>query len=129
MISPGFTGKYITEYLNSHPQRSGSTPFTFAIAGRSQEKLNEIKRELKLGHEVGILIVNVGDYPSVEAAVTQTRVVINTVGPYWKYADHVVRCEPVSLTLQVDVYTPAEPAQTTESTTSTLPENLISSKP
>ena len=90
--------------------------------------MDEIKRELKLGLEVGVLIVNVSDYASVEAAVAQTRVVINTVGPYWKYADHVVRCERVSLTLRVDVYTPAEPAQAVESTTSTLPENPISSK-
>jgi len=35
----GFTGKYITEYLNFHPERSGPTPFTFAIAGRSEKKL------------------------------------------------------------------------------------------
>ena len=40
----GFTRKYIAEYLSSHPQRSGSTPLTFAIAGRSQEKLNKVKR-------------------------------------------------------------------------------------
>ena len=90
-IAPGFTGKYIAEYLNSHPQRSGSTPFTFAIAGRSQKKLEELKRELKLGDEVGVLVVNVGDYASVEAAVTKTKVMINVVGPFWKYADNVVR--------------------------------------
>ena len=88
----GFTGKYIAEYLRSHPQRSGPTPFTFAIAGRSQSKLEDVKRELKLGNEVGLLVVDVGDYTSVEAAVTQTKVVVNTVGPYWKYADNVVRC-------------------------------------
>jgi len=87
----GFTGKYIAEYLHSHPQRSGSTPFTFAIAGRSQKKLEEVKKELGLSHQVGILVVDVGDYASVEAVVTQTRVVINTVGPFWRYADHVVR--------------------------------------
>lgn len=90
-IATGFTGKYITEYLNSHPERTGPTPYTFVIAGRSRKKLEELKRELKLSDEVGILVVNVGDYASVEAAVTQTKVVVNVVGPYWKYADNVVR--------------------------------------
>ena len=88
----GFTGKYVAEYLHSHPQRSGPTPFTFAIAGRSQKKLEEVKRELKLGQQVGFLVVDVGDYASVEAAVTQARVVVNTVGPFWKHAENVVRC-------------------------------------
>ena len=91
MVAPGFTGKYIAEYLNSHPERSSPTPFTFAIAGRSQDKLEGLKRELKLGDEVGLIVVNVGDYASVEAAVIQTKVVVNTVGPYWKSADNVVR--------------------------------------
>jgi short subunit dehydrogenase-like uncharacterized protein len=50
-----------------------------------------LKSELKLGDEVGILAVDVGDYASVEAAVTQTKVVVNVVGPYWKYADNGVR--------------------------------------
>lgn len=88
----GFTGKHIAEYLNSHPQHSGPTPFTFAIAGRSQKKLEGLKEELKLGQQVGLLVVDVGDYASVEAAVTQARVVLNTVGPFWKYGEHVVRC-------------------------------------
>ena len=88
----GFTGKYVAEYLHSHPQRSGPNPFTFAIAGRSKKKLEDVKKELKLSHQVGLLVVDVGDYASVEAAVTQTRVVVNTVGPFWKHADNVVRC-------------------------------------
>jgi short subunit dehydrogenase-like uncharacterized protein len=127
-MSPGFTGKYITEYLNSHPERSGPTPFTFAIAGRSQKKLEEIKRVLKLGHEVGVFVTNVENYASVEAAVIQTKVVVNVVGPYWKYADHVVRCVHFSVTLQSSADIPVEPARDMESTTSTWPENLISSK-
>ena len=129
-IIPGFTGKYITEYLNSHPERSGPTPFTFSIAGRSQTKLDELKRRLGVGREVGVIVVEVGDYASVEAAVTQTKVVINTVGPYWKYGDHVVRYADFSVTFQVRpyMYIPTELAQAMESTTSIWLENLILSK-
>ena len=90
-ISPGFTVKYNAEYLNSHPERSGPTPFTFAIAGWSQDKLEGLERELKFGDEVGLIVVSVGDHASVEAAIIQTKVVVNTVGPYWRYADNVVR--------------------------------------
>ena len=125
----GFTGKYIAEYLNLHPQRSSPTPFTFAIAGRSQKKLEELKRELKLGHEVGLLVIDIGDYASVEAAVNQTKVVINAVGPFWKYADNVVRCVRFLAILQVGAYNPVGLAQKTESTTSTCLENLISTGP
>ena len=129
VIVSGFTGKYIAEYLNSHPERLGSIPFTFAIAGRSQKKLEEVKRELKLGHEVGVLVVNVGDYASVEAAVTKTKVVINTVGPYWKCGDHVVRCVRCSAISWAGTHIPVELAHLMEFTTSTWPENLITSKP
>jgi len=82
-ISPGFTRKYNAEYLNSHPERSGPTPFTFAIAGWSQDKLEGLKTKLKLGDEVGLIVVNVGDYASVEAAIIQTglwRTPLNRIG-------------------------------------------------
>jgi len=127
----GFTGKYITEYLNSHPEHSGPTPFTFAIAGRSEKKLEALKRELKLDDEVGIIVADTGDYGSVEAAVTQTRVVINTVGPYWKHGDHVIRSvQYFSMTFQlVGPNIPIAPARPMGSTTSIWLESLISSKP
>jgi hypothetical protein len=126
---PGFTGKYIAEYLGSHPERSGPTQFTFAIAGRSLERLEEIRGELGLGSEVGVFVVDVADYASVEVVVTQTKVVINTVGPFWRYADHVVRCVHFSMILRPGADPPTEPVRLMESTTSTWLENLISSRP
>ena len=68
-----------------------SHPFTFAIAGWSQDKLEGLKTKLKLGDEVALIVVNVGDYASVEAAIIQTKVVANTVGPYWRYPSNVVQ--------------------------------------
>ena len=124
----GFTGKYIAEYLNSHPERSGPTPFTFAIAGRSQKKLEELKGELKLDHEVGIFTIDVGDYASVEAVVTRTKVVINTIGPFWTYGDHIVRYAHFSTIPRTGTHIPVELARAMGSTTSTWLENLISSK-
>lgn len=54
-ISPGFTGKYITEHLNTHPECSGPTPFTFAISRQSRENLG-LRGEFGLGDGVGILV-------------------------------------------------------------------------
>jgi len=75
--------------LNVHPERAR---FDLAIAGRSQKKLEQVKLELGLGDDIGSFVVDFHDYASVEAAVTQTKVVINAIGPSWNNSDLVVRC-------------------------------------
>lgn len=90
--------------------------------------MEELKEELKLDHEVGVFVIDIGDYASVEAAVTQTKVVINTIGPFWTYGDHVVRCVHFSTILRAGAYIPVEPVQVMGFTTSTWLESLISSK-
>ncbi len=39
-----------------------------------------------------IVQVDVNRYEDVEAAVKETKVVINVVGPYWIWGTNVVRC-------------------------------------
>jgi hypothetical protein len=51
---------------------------------------DEVEPELELGDEVDSFVVDVRAYPSVKAAVTQTKVAINTIEPYWKNVDPVV---------------------------------------
>ncbi|OSX61816.1 hypothetical protein POSPLADRAFT_1047071 [Postia placenta MAD-698-R-SB12] len=84
----GFTGRLVTRYLASHPARSS---FTFAIAARSKSKLDELKRNLQLDDAIRVLQVDVTQPTQVEDAVKSARVVINTVGPFWKWGDPVVR--------------------------------------
>ena len=93
--------------------------------------MEELKRELRLGDEVGLIVVNVGDYALVEAAVTQTRFVTNSVGPYQKYADNVVQWVLFSLILRVVMGTHilAELVPITVSIMWTWLERFISSKP
>ncbi|GLB37942.1 putative saccharopine dehydrogenase NADP binding domain [Lyophyllum shimeji] len=86
----GFTGRLTTRYLVAHPQFTEGL-FSFSIAARSQSKLHNLVQELGLPASVNTLQFDVDDYSSVEAAVKSARVVINTVGPYWRWGTPVVK--------------------------------------
>ena len=87
----GFTGGLIVRYLVNHPQRT-SPSFTLALGGRSRDKLNKVAISLGLNtNSDSIVVVDLSDYKSVESAVVRAKVVINAIGPYWKFGDYVVR--------------------------------------
>lgn len=85
----GFTGKLVVEYLLA---RYGvNQDLCWAIAGRSSSKLEALK--VKLGDVAGelpVLTANSHDPPSLDALVSQTRVIISTVGPYAVYGSELV---------------------------------------
>ena len=61
----GFTGFLVAKYL-LEKMRSGVEAFTFAIAGRSLEKLEEVRRRLGPGAEnVPIIIADSADQDSL----------------------------------------------------------------
>ncbi|TFK50768.1 hypothetical protein OE88DRAFT_1630334, partial [Heliocybe sulcata] len=84
----GYTGRLVSRYLSAHPQRA---QFTFAIGARSPQRLENIAKELDLQDDVELYQIDVTDFESVERAVFDAKVVINTVGPYWKWGTNVVR--------------------------------------
>ncbi|KAI0697401.1 Saccharopine dehydrogenase-domain-containing protein [Cerioporus squamosus] len=84
----GFTGRLITRYLYNHPQRAS---FTFAIGIRNKAKGEELKKSLGIDDSVKLVQLDVNRYEDVEAAVKDTKVVINVVGPYWLWGTNVVR--------------------------------------
>ena len=85
----GFTGNLITRYLSVHPQRS---QFSLALAARSPKKVKALVEKLNLSESsVKLVQVDVTNEGDVEWAVRSTRVVINTVGPYWFWGTPVVR--------------------------------------
>jgi short subunit dehydrogenase-like uncharacterized protein len=87
----GFTGQLIARYLVSHPQRA-SSPFNVTLGGRSRDKLNKVATSLGSSTDAGsVVVVDLSDYLTVERAVVRAKVVINAVGPYWKFGDYVVR--------------------------------------
>ena len=74
----GFTGRLVAEYLHI----SGADGARWAIAGRSLDKLGQVRDELHLPPAVALLKADAGDAASLKALVARTKVVITTVGPY-----------------------------------------------
>ena len=73
----GFTGQLVAEYLDTHPELRGRP---WAIAGRSQSKLDELSARLGEGPET--LCVDLEDTDAVTSMVLRTKVVLNCAGPY-----------------------------------------------
>lgn len=85
----GFTGRLVTRYLFAHPQFRSH--FSFAIAGRSRSKLDQLAQEFSLDSSIKSIVVDLSDFDSVQAAVQQAKIVINAVGPYWKWGTPIVK--------------------------------------
>lgn len=76
----GFVGQIICRYLCDHAERE---LFTWAIAGRSAEKLAQLKHSLGIpGETLATFVVDVFDQGAVTALCEQTKVILTTVGPY-----------------------------------------------
>ncbi|MCZ9351076.1 saccharopine dehydrogenase NADP-binding domain-containing protein [Streptomyces mutabilis] len=82
----GFVGELTARYLAAHAPEG----LRWAIAGRSEEKLNRLRERLPGAPDVGVLRADVSDPGSVRELVRQARVVATTVGPYVRYGDALV---------------------------------------
>jgi short subunit dehydrogenase-like uncharacterized protein len=80
----GFTGALVAEYILRH-YGVGKT-LRWAIAGRSQSKLEAVRSELARidprAADLEILVADSNDRASLDLLVRTTRVVATTVGPY-----------------------------------------------
>ena len=85
----GFTGQLVAEYLLR--QYGINKDIKWAMAGRSQEKLQEVQAQLgEQAAKVPLLIADSKDRLSLDALVSQTRVLLTTVGPYALYGSELV---------------------------------------
>lgn len=82
------TAHYLVEFLSNNKDKDGNN-VSWAIAGRDQEKLNELQSELT--SEVDIIIANSKDAASLDEMTKQTQVIISTVGPYLKYGEPLIK--------------------------------------
>lgn len=98
----GFVGQLVVDYLARHPE---GDRFSWAIAGRNPEKLARIKRSaVARGSEPGVIVTQAADKASVEAMVSDARVVLNAAGPYSEYhGDNIVAACAVSGTHYADL--------------------------
>ena len=85
----GFTGALVAEYLLAQYGLGGD--LRWAIAGRSQEKLDSVKAELGAdAADLATLVADSFDEESLAAMTASTKVVITTVGPYAQYGSPLV---------------------------------------
>ena len=85
----GFTGALVAEYLLAQYGIGGN--LRWAIAGRSEEKLEKLRHAL--GSEATALptiVADSFDEQKLSDMAAKTRVVITTVGPYAKYGSQLV---------------------------------------
>ncbi|MFJ8198131.1 saccharopine dehydrogenase family protein [Streptomyces sp. NPDC096152] len=82
----GFVGTLTAEYLAAHAPAS----LRWAIAGRSERRLQELRERLPGGASVGVLRADVADPASLRELARQARVVATTVGPYVTYGEELV---------------------------------------
>ncbi len=89
MGATGFTGALVAEYLLG--QYGVDQELTWAIAGRSEEKLAELKLALgAAAKSLPTVVANSTDRDSMDALCQTTRVVCSTVGPYAKFGSELV---------------------------------------
>lgn len=85
-----FVGQLLTRYLFERHGVDGD--LRWAIAGRSEAKLKEIRATLGAkGSTLPILLANADDEGSLLALCKQTRTVVSTVGPYSLYGSTLVK--------------------------------------
>lgn len=85
----GFVGKLICEYMVATYGASG--PVKWAMGGRNQAKLEEVRSGLGAGADaIPIVTGDAHDAAALDGIVTQTKVMLTTVGPYAKYGSEMV---------------------------------------
>ncbi|MEE4192794.1 MAG: saccharopine dehydrogenase NADP-binding domain-containing protein [Halieaceae bacterium] len=85
----GYTGRLVCEYLNEQYGVGGD--INWAMAGRSQAKLEQVRDEMDIPADVPLVVADAADKASVDAMVARASVVITTVGPYQLYGSDLVR--------------------------------------
>lgn len=85
-----FVGRILSRYL---VQRFGAGgKLKWVAAGRSQARLEELRRELGPGAaQLPLVVADAADETSLRALVTQARVVVSTVGPYALHGEPLVK--------------------------------------
>ncbi|NJM50416.1 MAG: saccharopine dehydrogenase [Sphingomonadales bacterium] len=81
----GFTGRLVAEYLC---QRQDAPKW--AMAGRSQEKLEAVRDEIGAPADTPLVVADASDAASLDAMTRRTRVIITTVGPYQLYGNELL---------------------------------------
>ncbi|HVF94224.1 MAG TPA: saccharopine dehydrogenase NADP-binding domain-containing protein [Sphingomonas sp.] len=80
----GFTGRLVAEYL------AASGAAGWAMAGRSQAKLEEVRDLVGAPADTALVVADSGDVAALRRMCERTKVVLTTVGPYQIYGSDLV---------------------------------------
>lgn len=85
-----FVGQIMTRYLIDHLAEDNS--ISWAIAGRSKEKLNALKSNIgNKAENLTIIIADSDDVSAITHMCESAKVIVSTVGPYALYGEQVVK--------------------------------------
>ncbi|MEM6775135.1 MAG: saccharopine dehydrogenase NADP-binding domain-containing protein [Pseudomonadota bacterium] len=87
----GFTGRLVAEHLAA--RIDAGSPLRWAIAGRSDTKLQELRETLSesgAGNAIDVLTAESDDPASLHELARSTRVLCSTVGPYAMHGSDLV---------------------------------------
>jgi len=85
--STGYTGRLVAEYF----ARAYPEGLNWAMAGRSQAKLEAVRAEIGAPADTPLIIADASDPGSLKAMAESASVVITTVGPYQLYGAPLVK--------------------------------------
>ena len=84
----GYTGRLVAEHLAARYGVGGEV--TWAMAGRSAEKLAQVRDEIGAPADTPLVVADAADPASVREMVRRAKAVITTVGPYQLYGSDLV---------------------------------------
>ncbi|MFZ5618031.1 MAG: saccharopine dehydrogenase family protein [Pseudomonadota bacterium] len=84
----GYTGRLVAEYLGKEYRNDPS--LKWAMAGRSEEKLKEVRGEISAPAGTPLIVADASDPASLKSMVARARCIITTVGPYQLYGEPLV---------------------------------------
>lgn len=84
-----FVGKILSQYLFDNYRDSD---VKWAIAGRSEHKLTDLKQQLgKEAESLPTIVADAANEDALKAMCAQTKVIVSTVGPYAFYGEPLVK--------------------------------------
>lgn len=87
--STGYTGRLVAEYMTEQYDVGGDAP-KWAMAGRSQEKLEEVRDLIGAPKETPLIVADANDSDSLDDMTKRATVILTTVGPYQLYGNELV---------------------------------------
>ncbi|MEM9810148.1 MAG: saccharopine dehydrogenase NADP-binding domain-containing protein [Pseudomonadota bacterium] len=80
----GFTGRLVAEYLG----QSGAP--SFAMAGRNEAKLKEVREEMDLG-DTPLVVADAEDEAALKSMAARAKTVVTLAGPYQLYGEKLLQ--------------------------------------